>query len=521
MRRPLWLLLLGLCVAVIAVLAPGAGPSHAYRVRAIFDNAFSVIPGEDVKIAGVKVGAIDSLDVTSDQTAAVVLSITRPGFGDFRADATCTIRPQSLIGEKFVECTPTQPRAPGTPEPPPLQPIRHGPGAGQYLLPDSQTSRPVDLDLVTNVLRLPYRERLSIVLNELGTGLAGRGQDLRDIILRADPALQQTDRVLAILAGQNAALAQLARNADAVLGPLARQRAHVADFVSQANTTAQATALRGADLQRDVARLPAFLRQLRPTLARLGGLAGQMTPVLSDLGRQAPAIGNFVKELGPFSRAGTPALQALGGAADVGRPALTEARPLIADLQSFAHSGQPLAGNLAALTTSLHDTGGVERLMDFIFYEVASINGFDSFGHYLRAALLINLCATYTVTVTSLSCSANFHQGTTTGSSGSGSTPTSNPGQSGSAAAARAGAGARGRSPYLQRENAILQALLGGRGRGPGTHRSPPAGVRLPATEAPASAPLPAAVEAPGAPATEAPGAPAASPLFNYLLGRR
>ena len=36
-----------------------------------------------------------------------MLDITKPGFQDFRTDAECTIRPQSLIGEKFVECTPT------------------------------------------------------------------------------------------------------------------------------------------------------------------------------------------------------------------------------------------------------------------------------------------------------------------------------------------------------------------------------------------------------------------------------
>jgi len=528
MRRALSLLL-GVCVAAIAMLAPGAGASHAYRVRAIFDNAFSVIPGEDVKIAGVKVGTIDSLDVTSDQKAAVVLSITRPGFGDFRQDATCTIRPQSLIGEKFVECVPTQPRAPGTPEPPPLGPIRHGPGAGQYLLPASQTSRPVDLDLVTNVLRLPYRQRLSIILNELGTGLAGRGQDLRDIIRRADPALQQTDHVLAILGGQNRALAQLARNADTVLSPLARERAHVADFVARANTTAQATALRGGDLQRDIARLPAFLRQLRPTMARLAGLAGQMTPALADLRSQAPAVSGFIRELGPFSRAGTPALQALGTAADVGRPALVQARPIIADLLTFARSGQPLAANLAALTASVRDTGGVERLMDFIFYEVASINGFDSFGHYLRAALLINLCATYAVQVTDISCSANFRKATPS-STGSGQSSASSVGASASSASARSAAGGLARSPYLRREDAILQALFGGRRnrtrggprrRSRRTRSAPSVGSR-PAATAESAPPAPV-TEAPAgvAGAPGAPGAPSPSPLFTYLLGSR
>ena len=33
--------------------------------------------------------------------------------------------------------------------------------------------------------------------------------------------------------------------------------------------------------------------------------------------------------------------------------------------------------------------------MDYIFYQVAAVNGFDQFGHYLRAGLIVNLCSTY------------------------------------------------------------------------------------------------------------------------------
>ncbi len=60
-----------------------------YLVRAIFDNAGFAIPGEDVKVAGVKVGKIDSLDVTKDFKAVVVLSIDDKGYQDFRRDAEC------------------------------------------------------------------------------------------------------------------------------------------------------------------------------------------------------------------------------------------------------------------------------------------------------------------------------------------------------------------------------------------------------------------------------------------------
>ena len=46
-------------------------------------------------------------------TGGVRLRHRRPGFQDFRSDAECAIRPQSLIGDKFVECTLTQPRPAG------------------------------------------------------------------------------------------------------------------------------------------------------------------------------------------------------------------------------------------------------------------------------------------------------------------------------------------------------------------------------------------------------------------------
>src|SRR5262249_11453673 len=156
--------------------------------------------------------------------------------------------PQSLIGENFVECTPTQPRPEGAKAPPPLRRIRRGPGRGQYLLPVTQTSRPVGLDLIANVMRLPERERLSIILSELGTAVAGRGPELRQAIRNADPALKETDKVLAILAQQNAVLEGLARDSDRIMAPLARDRAHAANFVDKASVVATAAGSRSTDI---------------------------------------------------------------------------------------------------------------------------------------------------------------------------------------------------------------------------------------------------------------------------------
>src|SRR4051794_31750534 len=410
MKRAFALFLVLGCATALAVLGTGAKDDSDgdYDVRVIFRNAFSLVPGEDVKVAGVKVGKIKSLDVTPDQKAAVVFTITRPGFDDFRSDAECTIRPQSLIGEKFIECTPTQPRPAGAEIPAALPKIPDGhDGAGQHLIDENHTTVPVDVDLINNVLRLPYRQRLGIIINEFGTALAGRGEDLNEVIRNADPALAATDKVVKLLAGQNRVLADLAKNSDISLAPLAREKRSLQDAIVQSADLATATAERQRPFQRQFQLLPPFLRQLRPTLISLGNFADQATPVLSNLHAVAPEVSRLIKASGPFATSGTKALVSLGKASVPGRKALVAAAPIVDDLASLAKVGKPLAQNVKALLTSFKSTGGIERLLDYTFYQVAAINGFDQFGHYLRATLLVNLCSSYAV-VRDVSCSANF-----------------------------------------------------------------------------------------------------------------
>src|SRR5215210_4181117 len=63
-----------------------------YFVRAIFDNASTLVPGEDVKIAGAPVGVISDMDVTPEKQAAVTLRIDDEGFTPFKRNAECIIR---------------------------------------------------------------------------------------------------------------------------------------------------------------------------------------------------------------------------------------------------------------------------------------------------------------------------------------------------------------------------------------------------------------------------------------------
>jgi ABC-type transporter Mla subunit MlaD len=400
--------LLAAAVLVVAGVAAGEESDGDYKVRAIFDNGAFLVPGEDVRIAGAKVGQVDSVDITGeDETvhadgspdpgkAVVVLQIDDAGFQDFRTDASCLIRPQSLLGEKYVDCLPTQPRAAGVEPPPELEVIGEGePGEGERFLPLENNGKAVDLDLVNNINRLPYAQRLRIILNDLGAGFAARGDELASIIERANPALKQADRVLAILAKQNRTLARLAVKGDQIMGPLARERAHLSGFINNADTTAAATAERSGDLEESINKFPAFLRELRATMRELRRFSDVATPTFADLGVAAPALTRATQALGPFAAAGIPAFKTLGEATAQAGPDLVASEPLIEDLRRLGDDTKPATKALARLLGSLRRTGGYEQLLRFVYHTVGGINGFDEFGHFLRAQLVVNACTQY------------------------------------------------------------------------------------------------------------------------------
>jgi virulence factor Mce-like protein len=391
-------------VAVAAIVAAAGAlgatdtdpQTPSYRV--VLDNAFGLIEGADLKVAGVRAGRVERLDVRpSDLRAVVTVKLSRPGFGPFRSDVFCEVRPQSLIGEYFLDCQPGRfgrPLAPGA------------------TIPVSRTATTIPSDLVANVLRRPHRERLRLILNELGVAVAARGPELNASIRRAVPALRDTNRVLAVLDANREVLAQLTRDADRVLVRLAANRRNVSRFVAEARDTAAVSASRRVSLQATLRRLPVFLRELRPTLRDLGRAAAAGTPALRDLRASAPRLTTLLTLLGPFSNAARPALETLGDASLTGRRAVGPARETVEELRRFTEPTPELARNLAIVLEDLDDRDravepdpdspggrgytGLEALLQYPFDQVMAINTFDKRGYVLKLNLILNECGSYT-----------------------------------------------------------------------------------------------------------------------------
>jgi len=410
-KRIITVLLIVLAIVAVVLLVRSCNDdSDAYEVRAIFDNGGFVVPGIDVRVAGANVGSVSSVDVSQpgEETgtdvpgkAVVVMNITDRGFQDWRDDASCIIRPQSLIGEKFLDCQVTEPRPPGTEPPPPLAVVPKGqPGAGQHLLPIENNAESVDLDLINNIYRLPYAQRFRIILNELGAGLATRGEDLRETVERANPTLLQVNKILSILASENKRLKQLAVDSEKNMTALAAKREHLTGFFKGAGYTAAATAERGEDLQENIKNLPETLRQLRADFNSLGKFADSAIPVFQYLKPAASNISEVQTKLGPFADAGRISITSLGKATRAAGPDLVASKPIIHKLGTLSRKGYSPSANLNFFLKTLDQGGGFDSLME-VFYNTSSLlNGYDQYGHYQRTNLIVTGCTQYADTAT-------------------------------------------------------------------------------------------------------------------------
>ena len=261
-------------------------------------------------------------------------------------------------------------------------------------------------------MRLPYRQRFSLIINELGAAVAGRSGDLQAALHRAVPALDQTDRVLNLLANDSTTLQNLTRDSNTVITALANNSTQVQRFIVEANRTAVATSHQDANLRQTFARLPGTLEQLRPAMAKLRDTAVANTPVLNNLNTAAGQLNRFFTDLPRFSVSARPAIKSLGKASVTGRTAVIAAKPTITDLNAFAKPTPELANNLSIV---LHDLdtqsravepdprspggkgfSGIQALLGYVFNQALAINTYGPYGHVLAVdAFFSKECSPY------------------------------------------------------------------------------------------------------------------------------
>jgi ABC-type transporter Mla subunit MlaD len=411
MRRALSLLVL-LGAALGAVVFTGAsGEAEGKKYWVEFDNAFGLVEGGDLKVGGVRAGTVNRFELTDSEPykVAVEVEVTEPGFDALRTDSECRVRNQSLIGEYYVDCEV------GTAD----EEIPEG-----GTIPVERTSSSIPPDLIASVMRRPYRERFRLLLSELGVGLAGRPEELNEVIKRAHPALKEVNETLAILDRQNETIRDFITDADRVSAAVEPKKEQLSRWAQEAMETAEIQASRADSLQAQWNKLPTFLGELRPTLAQLDATASEQIPFLRRMHAAAPDFHRLLVALEGFSNASRGSTRALGEMAVVGREALTESAEEIAELRELSEDAPRLAKPLRQFLQTIDDRKrsveddplheqlappapdktaaqdgegftGMEALLNYVYWQTLGINGFDQISHFLRIVVLRNDCSAY------------------------------------------------------------------------------------------------------------------------------
>jgi phospholipid/cholesterol/gamma-HCH transport system substrate-binding protein len=301
---------IGLVVALLAALGlylaftkhvPFTG--HGYELHATFENAATMKPGSPVRIAGVNVGQVTSVD-SKGNMAQATFTVDDEG-QPIRKDATVAIRPRLFLeGNFFLDLHP------GSPSDPEL--------SSGDTIPVTQTSTAVQLDQVLTALQTNTRVSLKRTLEGFGTALTHVPTAAEDATQDPDvkgktaaEALNQTFRYggkagrttaivnEALLGERPHDLSNLIRAQRNLFTKLASTDGSLSDLITNFNTTAGALASESANLS-------ASIHQLAPTLQTAGPSLRRLDRALPPLRALAIAARPGIRELPATIRAGTP-----------------------------------------------------------------------------------------------------------------------------------------------------------------------------------------------------------------------
>jgi phospholipid/cholesterol/gamma-HCH transport system substrate-binding protein len=396
-------LVLGVCYLVFGGPIPFTGSS--FQLRATFTAETQLHLASPVRIAGVEVGTVTSVErVGGSSTAAVVTMAIQSNGLPIYANATANIRPRLFLeGNFYVDLHPGTPSA---------RTLNSG-----GTLPAANTSGPVQLDRVLSALNSNTRSDLQALVRGFGGALNGApsqaedasqdptqrgltaGQSLNQSLKYSAGAFRASAIVNQALLGEKPHdLSQVVAGTQRLFGALASDQGRLSDLVDALNTTMAALSHQQNDLQQTIALLPGTLRA---TDEALGPVQASFAPTRQFARELTPSIA----QLGPTIDAGLPWLRQsialfspseLGGLVASLTPAIQGTSQTLTSTQSLLHGSDDLAH---CFVKDIIPTGN-EKISDppvttglQVYQELfqsavglaSSAQNFDGNGRYLRA----------------------------------------------------------------------------------------------------------------------------------------
>jgi phospholipid/cholesterol/gamma-HCH transport system substrate-binding protein len=320
----------------------GATPFKAksYQVKVPFTEASQLAEQSDVRISGVDVGKVESIELGPNGHESIALLNIDDKYGPLPRGTRAMLRTKTLLGETYVELTP------GNKEEPTL--------AEDSTLPPAQVAESVQLDEIFQAFDPETRRNFQDWMQEAAVAIEGQGQNLSYAIGNFEPTFTEFEGLFRQLNSQKLAVGKLFSNGAKTFEALRGREGELADLIESSNELFKTTAARDRDIEALFRAFPTFQDEGRATVERLRGfavnadpLSKQLVPVAEEL---SPTLIKLA-ELAPEAQKLFEALPAAERLAPTGFPAL---RKLFRDeFPPLLRSTEPFIRNLNPLLTGL------------------------------------------------------------------------------------------------------------------------------------------------------------------------
>lgn len=279
-------------VALVVVVLFGDGGGRQYKL--IFETGGQLVPGNEVLVAGQKVGNIDSLELTDDGLAEVSINTEDP----LPMGSTAQIRATSLSGiaNRYISVQPG-PSDEDIPD-------------GATIEADS-TASPVDIDQLFSIFDEDTRKSLQNVFEGQAAVYAGDPAASRKAYRYLAPGIQSTQRFLAQLTKDQDVLSEFLASGANVLGAVAERRDDLSELTENANVALTAIADESESLDRVLGALPPTMRQANTTFVNLRAALDDVDQLVDTAKPATVDFAEFLRDVRPVTREAVPVVNDL------------------------------------------------------------------------------------------------------------------------------------------------------------------------------------------------------------------
>jgi len=364
---------LALAVIALAVVIFSGGDEHKYNL--LFQNASQLVPDNQVLIGGQPVGSVESIELTDDNLAKVVVSVEQ----ELHEGTTATIRATSLSGvaNHYVSISP-------------------GPNSNPSLDNDAtlglaSTTTPVDIDQFFNTFPAPVRRGLAQFIKGNAAWYAGAGKAANKTFKYLGVGFNRAGAFVHDLNADENLFSRFLVSSSRLSTAVSERGEELSSAVANAKAAFGAIASQNAALGRSLQLLPPTFRQANTTFVNLRAALDDVEPLIDTSATATKDLAPFLAELRPVLSRGVPVFKNLSLA--VARPGFAnDSAELLAALpaveqrasKAFPHSEDAIA----AFQPNLNFIRAYAPELFNGFAKLGQVAApYDGNGHYVRGSL--------------------------------------------------------------------------------------------------------------------------------------